>query len=382
MFMWTIGDKYFDFFRDCSNERLMILQGSRRSGKTTNTFLYMYALSLLTRGQKYTTLTYQYPQLAKTMADFEKCTGIRLHRTKEGYSYTDARGNLFLFDHCDDTSKALGNDCDFLFINESVNVPEEIADNYMLGCSSRVILNFNPIKHSWHERYQNENNLLKTTFKDNPYLPESQILAFERLKEKAESPTATPLDLFNYQVYYLGEYSTVSGSIFTNTHTCTYAEYCNIPTTEYFGMDFGFKDGGDPTSLVGVKIYDKCIYTHCYIYDNTLEKITDYASALTDAGINSSVVVWADYGGMGRSLMDKLIREHNFCMANAQKPKIMDNISHILSFDGGIYITSNSDRMLNEFSGYEMVNGKLSEKNNHSIDAFRYAFNAAVAYGR
>lgn len=377
--MWTISDKYRDFFRECGNERLMILQGSRRSGKTTNTFLYMYALSLLTNNQKYTTLTYQYPQLAKTMGDFEKTTGIRVKRTKEGYSYTDERGNMFLFDHCDDTSKALGNDCDLLFINESVNLPEEIADNYMLGCSSRVILNFNPIKHSWHEKYQNERNLLKTTFKDNPYLPESQVAAFERLRMKAESAAASPLDLFNYQVYYLGEYSNVSGSVFTNTHTITYQEYVNIPAEEYLGLDFGFKDGGDPTSLVGVKIYDKKIYAHCYIYDNSLERLSDYDRALDAAGITKRQTIYADYGGMGRSKMDDLIRI-GWSMYNAIKPKIMDNISHVLSFDGGIYITSNSDRMLNEFSSYEMIDGKLSEKNNHSIDAFRYAFNTAVSY--
>lgn len=380
--MWQIGDKYRDFFLSCKDERMMILQGSRRSGKTTNTFLYMWVLGRLARGQKFTTLTYQYPQLAKTMADFEQCCGVTLHRTKEGYSYTDSNNNLYLFDHCDDTSKALGNQCDFLFINESVNVPEEIADNYMLGCSSRVILNFNPIKHSWHERYQNEKNLLKTTFKDNPYLPDSQVQAFERLKIKAESPTASPLDIFNYQVYYLGDYSTVSGSIFTNTSTITYNDYINIDAEEFFGLDFGFKDGGDPTSLVGVKIKDKTIYTHCYIYDNSLEKIQDYANALYSAGMNEKTLIWADYGGMGRSRMDDLTRDYRFWMANAEKPKIMDNISHMLSFEGGLKVTSNSDAMLKEISGYEMINGKLSEKNNHSIDALRYAFNAAVSYQR
>lgn len=380
--MWTIGEKYRDFFLSCKDERLMILQGSRRSGKTTNTFLYMWVLGRLTKGQKFTTLTYQYPQLAKTMADFEQSVGAKIRRTKEGYTYTDENDNLYLFDHCDDTSKALGNQCDFLFINESVNVPEEIADNYMLGCSSRVILNFNPIKHSWHERYQNENNLLKTTFKDNPYLPDSQVQAFERLKVKAESSTASPLDIFNYQVYYLGEYSSVSGSIFTNTSTITYNDYVNIDAEEFFGLDFGFKDGGDPTSLVGVKIKDKTIYAHCYIYDNSLEKIQDYANALYSAGMNEKTLIWADYGGMGRSRMDDLTRDYRFWMANAEKPKIMDNISHMLSFEGGLKITSNSDAMLKEISSYEMVNGKLSEKNNHSIDALRYAFNAAVAYLR
>jgi phage terminase large subunit len=379
--MWQIGEKYKDFFMMAKDERVLIMQGSRRSGKTTNTFLYMLALSYITKNQRYTTLTYQYPQLTKTMTDFERASGVKIRRTKEGYSYTDNNGNMFLFDHCDDTSKALGNYCDLLFINESVNVPEDIADNYMLGCTQRVILNFNPIKHGWHERYQNENNLLKTTFKDNPYLPQAQIDAFERLKSRAASIHATPLDKYNYQVYYLGEYSNVSGQIFTNVRTITYNEYVNIPANECLAIDFGFRDGGDATSLVGVKIYNKTIYAHCYIYDNSLERLSDLHEALEKAGVSSSITVWGDYGGMGRSRMDDLICTYGYTMCDAIKPKIMDNISRMLSFEGGLAITENSDLMLKEVSEYEMVNGKLSEKNNHSIDAMRYAFNAATFYG-
>lgn len=376
--MWTISPTYYDFFKQTRDERLMILMGGRRSGKTTNTFLYLHALSLLTKGVKYTTLCYQYPQLAKTMADYEKTTGNRLKRTKEGYSFKDKNGNLFLFDHCDDTSKALGNDCDFLFINESVNVPEEIADNYMLGCSSRIILNFNPIRHSWHEKYVNDNNLLRTTFKDNPYLPQTQVDAFERLKYRAELPTATPLDKFNYQVYYLGEYSDATGAIFTNMQSVSYNDYLNIDAEEFIGMDFGFRDGGDPTSIVGVKIYDNTIYAHCYLYDDTLETIKSLNAAMEATGISKRTNIYADYGGMGKSRMESLIRDYGWSMSDAIKPKIIDNISNMLSFNGGLRVTQNSDLMIKELADYEMVNGKLSEKNNHSIDALRYAFNVAV----
>lgn len=378
--MWKIGEKYRQFFLNARDERVMILQGSRRSGKTTNTFLYMLALSCIAKNQRFTTLTYQYPQLTKTMTDFERVAGVKIRRTKEGYSYTDPNGNMFLFDHCDDTSKALGNYCDLLFINESVNVPEDIADNYMLGCTQRVILNFNPIKHSWHERYQNDNNLLKTTFKDNPYLPQSQIDAFERLKDKAMSIHATPLDKYNYQVYYLGEYSEVSGQIFTNVRTCSYQEYLNIDANECLAIDFGFRDGGDATSLVGVKIYDKTIYAHCYIYDNSLERLSDLHSALQSAGVSTQTTIWGDYGGLGKSRMDDLIYNYSYNMVNAIKPRIIDNIGRMLSFEGGLVITENSDMMLREVSEYEMVNGKLSETNNHSIDALRYAFNSATYY--
>lgn len=376
--MWTISKTYADFFKRCKDERTMILMGGRRSGKTVSTILYLYSLSLLTSGVKYAVLCYQYPQLAKTMADFEKATGRKIKRAKEGFCYRDSNDNLFLFDHCDDTSKALGNDCDFLFINESVNVPEEVADNYILGCSNKVILNFNPIRHSWSDKYANDRNVLKTTFKDNHYLPQSQIDAFERIRMRAESPTATPLDTYNYQVYYLGDYSNATGAIFTDLQTIPYADYLAIPSKEALGMDFGFTNGGDATSVVGVKIHNKTIYAHCYIYDNSLSKLNDLEKALRDAGISNTTTLYADYGGMGKSRIEALIRNYNRSMANAIKPKIIDNIGAILSFEGGLRVTQNSDMMLKELTSYEMINGKLSEKDNHSIDALRYAFNTAT----
>lgn len=375
--MWKIGEKYLDFFRNSKNERYQILMGGRRSGKTTNTFLYMWCLSQLTTGVKYCVLTYQFPQLSKTMSDFEKTTGVRLKRTKEGYTYRDGRNNMFVFDHCDDNSKALGNDCDFLFINESVNVPEEIADNYMLGCSGKILLNFNPIRHSWHEKYVNDNNLIKTTFKDNPHLPAEQVAAFERLRERAELPTASPLDIFNYQVYYLGEYSNASGAVFTDVKRISLQDYMDIPEVEYLGMDFGFKEGGDPTSVVGVKISDNVIYSHCYLYDNTLEKNVDLNRKMMECGLKRFTTIYADYGGIGKSRMESLIKAYGWNMVNAIKPRIMDNVAQILTFDG-LCVTDCSVSMLEELSRYDMVDGKLSEKNNHSIDALRYGFNAAV----
>lgn len=76
--------------------------------------------------------------------------------------------------------------------------------------------------------------------------------------------------------------------------------------------------------------------------------------------------------------MESLIRDYGWSMSDAIKPKIIDNISNMLSFNGGLRVTQNSDLMIKELADYEMVNGKLSEKNNHSIDALRYAFNVAV----
>lgn len=378
--MWTMSKKYADFFLRTKDERFSILQGSRRSGKTTNTFLFMYVLSRITRNQKYSILTYQSPQLNNTIQDFENATGYSIRQSmKYGKVYVDDRGNKFSFEHCDDRSKALGNQCDLLFMNESTNIPEDIADAYMLGCTQKVILNFNPIHHGWQEKYINENNLLITTWKDNDYLTDAHKSYFLDLKKRYESPTATPLDKFNYEVFYLGQYSNISGSIFTNVSTITLAEYINIPSDEFYGLDFGFRNGGDATSLVGVKIYNNTIYAHLYIYDNMLEVLDDLAEALFEAGVKDKDI-FADYGGMGKSRIEDLIYNYDFCMQTAAKPKIMDNISRILSFKGGLRITENSKSMLNEVASYEIKDGKLSEKNNHSIDALRYAFNAAVSY--
>ena len=81
-------------------------------------------------------------------------------------------------------------------------------------------------------------------------LTDMQREYFEKLKADAEKPDATPLDIRNYNVYYLGKYSELRGKIFYES---------NMQFVDHLPDDlYGFKAFGDPSALRGAD-YFACV---------------------------------------------------------------------------------------------------------------------------
>lgn len=390
-----IGKRYADFFREHGTERHLFLCGGRRSRKTWTTFEYYYWLLGLMGNQTITVLTHQFPQLQATMRDFENCMNecvkvpVKIRGSyKDGYS-TTTQGNVkWIFTHCDDKVKAQGTSSDFCFANESLNIPDEVMDVYNLGIKQQLIYNYNPTKrYTYGEKHQNGNNLLCTTFKDNPYLTPAQIAEFENYKLRAQAPNATRWDEYVYQVYYLGNFYDMAGSVFTNLESCTYDTYRNIPALESIAIDFGFATDGDPTACVGVKIHNQKIYCHQYIYEQGLTSAADIADRLLACGFNYATMIFGDYGGQGRSRMDELIAgmsngipfageaSKGFNIANAVKNKtVMEGLSTMLSYDA-IVFTDTSKALRAELEEYELDENNKPHGADHAIDCVRYNVN-------
>lgn len=386
-----ISRTYSDFFRRTGNERHVFLQGGRRSGKTFATFQFLEQYVGLQGGRKILVVCHTYPQLQKTMEDFERSIGATVSgNVVNGYSSTTFGDTTWQFAHFDHPTKAQGTQCDFLFINECVNVPRNIAEVLMQSARYQCYYNYNPTKTFWGSDFQNANNVLCTTFRDNDYLTPEQRSEFEALKERAQRPTATRHDIYMYKVYYLGEFSDMAGSVFGQIGRITDAEYYQLPAQETFGLDFGFATDGDPTTLIGVKIHDRKIYVKEYIYERGLTSDLELGERMLALGINYRTLIVGDYGGMGRGRMNTLISGDNgrwegelhkgFSVVDAPKGRtIMDGLGQMLALDG-IYVTEGSIHAREEFEGYEMgEDGKL-HGNDHAIDAARYAAVWALNY--
>ena len=276
-----ISSKYLDFFAKNCNERYLVLCGGRRSAKTWSTFQYLYALLSLTP-LKCTVLTFSYGTMQATLEDFQRCLNLDVVGKKLGYVCELSNGSVFQFTHCDKASKALGTQCDILFINESCNLPEDVFDTYDLGARHQVILNYNPTAVAWSDKLVKEDthNFLRTTFKDNSFLTQAQLDAFEQLRIRAEAPNASILDKYNYDVYYCGKQASASGLVYPRVRRISDAEYKAIPSDEYLGIDFGFSVDGDPTALVGTKIYEDRIYAKEYFCQKGLIEDEDIIKIL------------------------------------------------------------------------------------------------------
>lgn len=377
--------KYRGFFAATLNERHVFLQGGRRSGKTFATLLHLFILTTLLvqsgRAQSLSVLVVcaDYPQLQNTMQDFEAAVGVPVigSKTLGDHARTCGGRVVWKFKSFDRKEKAQGTMCDFLFVNEAPNVPEDIVRTLWLGVRMQCFYNFNPTRKFWGQDYFTAANLLCTTWQDNKYLTDEQRAEFEAMKERASRPTSRKIDTYQYKVYYLGEFSDLAGNVFGSVEKCSTADYFQTPAQEVIGMDFGFATDGDPTTVVGVKIHDRKIYVHQYIYQRGLTSNHELCDRLKAAGITNHTPVFADFGGMGRGRIDDLIRNHGMTVYNAQKGAILDGISTMLTFYG-ITITNTSGETIDEFEGYEMDENGKPRGADHAIDAARYAFNTAI----
>lgn len=369
-----------DFFVRNYDERFLILQGGRRSAKTYSTFMFLYLLCSGKERLHIQVATPTYSLLQATIQDFQDCLGITVQGSKVlgDYAKTD-NGSIFEFISYDKPEKAVGRKCDYLFINESIFLPESVFITLVQGVRYGIILNYNPVATAWSDKYiaEDRHNFLITTWRDNPYLTEYQKEEFENLKKRALSPTATILDTFYYKTYYLGEFSDMGGKVFNQIFTCTDEDFEKISIKEVYGLDFGLVNGRDQTALVAVKIYDNCIYAKELIYSDMLAKDEDLSYELKRVGLTQWDSIPADFGGLGKTRIMNLRDTYGWDIICCKKNRILDDIQRMLQFDKIIF-TESSRNLRREAEGYELTNEGKPKGSDHALDAWRYSFNYAL----
>jgi len=116
-----------------------------------------------------------------------------------------------------DPETAKGGACDWVFINEANKFTKQQFYDLQANARKGVIIDYNPQVHFWVDDLEVEP--LQTTWRDNAeHLTSAQLQWFESLRQAVERPGATSADWYYYNVYYLGEYSEISGGIFTRAN--------------------------------------------------------------------------------------------------------------------------------------------------------------------
>lgn len=379
-------NKYAYFFSKTRNERHVILQGGRRSGKTFATLHHLELIGGV--GIDVLVVCAEFAPLQRTMEDFQAALGVAPHGSLQyGYTATTASGTRWKFSHFSSPERAQGTQCDYLFVNEAVNVDERVILALLPAVRRQCYYNFNPTRRGWIENYMTEANTLTTTFRDNPHLTAEQLEIFEQYKVRGTSPTATALDRRAYDVYYRGVFSNAIGRIFPPTERISVELYKQIPAQEVLAIDFGFATDGDPTSLIGVKLHNGRIYVHQYIYEQGLTSDVELAQRILSFGIDPHRQILADYGGMGAGRIRTLRTADNgrwtgaiaggLNICNALKTQVLDGLSQIAGYEG-VSVTETSIATLNEIDNYTLDDNGKPTGADHAIDAIRYA----VVYAR
>lgn len=325
-------------------------------------------------------------QLQATIQDAEDCLGLTITGNKVyGDSCILPNGSLWQFKNFDEYTKCVGQKADYLFLNEAVNLDEKSFGTLIQGIRKQIILNYNPTRECWVNKFVNidQSNLMITTWQDNPYLTEYQIEEFENIKRRALSPTATIFDKYAYEVFYKGVFTNMSGKCFQQVYSCTDEEFEKIPVQYATGMDFGFVDSKDFTTLVQVKIYQNCLYVRERIYSNHLTNNKDLAMELHSLGYDCYTPIACDFGGLGKTRIDILSTANygewtekelykGFGCISANKTKIVEGIQELLQYDK-IILTESSINLRKEMDGYELTGDGKPKGTDHAIDAMRYA---------
>lgn len=197
-----------------ADKKIIIEQGGTRSGKTYNILIWIiyYCLSEA-KGKTITICRKTFPAVrSSVMRDFfeilEKVGQYNpANHNKSSHEYM-LGGNMVEFISLDQPQKVRGRKRDLLYINEANELHYEDWQQLILRTTGRVIIDYNP-SDEYHWIYdkvipRNDAQFHKTTYLDNPFLPQTIIEEIERLKETDEQ---------YWQVYGLGERSVQSAHL-------------------------------------------------------------------------------------------------------------------------------------------------------------------------
>jgi len=241
----------------------------------------------------------------------------------------------------------------------------------------QITLSFNPISAlSWLKSYFFDNPrenalILKTTYKDNSFLDESDIAEIESLKE---------IDPIYYKVYGLGEWGVLGDLVYTNYSVSPETWTAEDFNTTYNGLDWGFND---PAALVRIGFKDSKIYIFDELYEPSLTNSQLMREAENQIG--KSDLITADSSEPARV---KEWQNAGWNIRGAKKGK--DSIRFGIDFcrRHEIVISHKCQNFINEIQGYQYRKDKdgntLEEPvdyRNHLMDAMRYALED-LAYER
>lgn len=385
----AVGGGYDKFWN--SKKRYRVLKGGKASKKSATT-----ALSLIYRLIKYpesnilvvravmnthrdsTFAQLKWAQEKLGVAEFFKNTVSPMEMT---YLPT---GQKILFRGFDDVLKLAGATVEkgylnFVWVEEAFEI-DSLEDFEKLdlsvprgalpkGLFKQTTITFNPwsekhwLKERFFDKVNPDTDTFSTNYLINEFLDETDRAVFERLKK--EHPR-------RYRVAGLGEWGIAEGLIFENWQTGE-KNTDSDDWEAFFGLDYGYTT--DPTAFIAFKVNRK--QKEIYVFDEIYEKRMlncDIAKAIREKGYAKE-----------RIRADSAEPKSNDDLRRLGITRIMPSVKGKDSVINGImniseYLITVNPKCKNtiaELSSYCWKKGEVNtpeDKNNHLMDALRYAF--------
>jgi phage terminase large subunit len=353
---------------------LRCIKGGTRSGKTYSIVQYLiYRMTTAKEPLTISIVRKTLPALRRSvMRDFiniaDKLGIYYLGEHNKSENIFKYNGHTIEFLSTDEPQKIRGAKRDICFINEGNELNYEDFRQLSMRTTSEMIIDFNPsdpVHWLYEEIIDREDcDLFITTYKDNKFLPSELIKEIERIRER---------DPDYWLVYGEGQRAVFSDrQIFKGWQYIPLKEFPEFDDTT-IGIDFGFSN--DECAIVEIgKVKDR-IYINELCYRKAMTN-RDIAEFLKSIGKNN-VLAFCD-SAEPKSIEE--LRQMDIWAKGATKGSgsINAGISLLKEFD--IIVSNESKNIKKEQQTYfwhqlkdETIINKPIDKNNHLMDAIRYA---------
>jgi len=360
----NIFQKNFDALQD-NGVRFVINEGGSRSSKTYSLCQLLIVYAIKNPQKVISIIRKTFPALRATvMRDFfEILKDLEIYsqerHNKSEHIYTFENGSIVEFFSVDDEQKIRGRKRDIAWCNEANELYYDDFTQLNMRTENKLIFDYNPSESSsWlYELPKHESILIKSTYRDNPFLSDSIKKQIEDLKRTDEAL---------YQIYALGEKAVSKSNIYSNWTFLNHrpSKFVNF----VYGCDFGYNH---PTALVRVYWCDKDIFIEKVIYESYLTT-TNLIDKMLDLNIEKHVTILADYS------RPEIIAEMNnagFDVQNANKV-VKKGIDNIKTF--GVFC-EDSKEIKKEYDNYKWkkIGDNITDEPvklfDDAMDAVRYA---------
>ena len=347
------------------DKRFIINEGGSRSSKTYSLCQLMIIYCLQNNNKVVSVIRKTFPALRATvLRDFiEILKEIGLYKqemhNKSEHIYTFGNGSMVEFFSVDDEQKIRGRKRDIAWCNEANELYFDDFTQLNMRTEDKLIFDYNPSDSaSWlYELPAEESIKIKSTYKDNPFLPDS-------IKAQIEDLARTDEAL--YQIYALGEKAISKSNIYSQW---SFVAHRPSRFVKYvYGLDFGYNH---PSALMRVYYCDNDIYIEPVIYESYLTT-TMLIEKLATLNIEQTVTILADYS------RPEIIKEMNIAgydVQNANKV-VKKGIDNLKTF--GV-ICQDDKAIRREYENYkwkkigDFITDEPVKLFDDAMDAIRYA---------
>ena len=292
----------------------------------------------------------------------------RNQHNKSEHIYHFHNGSMIEFFSVDDAQKLRGRKRHICYCNEGNELIYEDFFQLNLRTEKTLFIDFNPSDNDDHWIYKLINDkksiLVKSTYKDNTFLPKSLFDEIENLINVDEN---------YYKVYALGERPTSNTRVYTH-----FKQFMDEPKVDNWawGLDFGYTH---PSALV------KCLFIDNKVY--VYEKL--YLTSLTS-------------GDLAKKIRE-IVEDNKPIYCDTARPEIIEDLKRIgLNVKGAdkdvvagintirskeIYIHNESINLWKEYKKYnykmkgELITEDIVKEDDDLIDAMRYCIHTHTKKG-